>query len=84
MPTISFFSDIFFPHLRMIVDVFCEQLNAFAGSEVNDFDAVFPQPINPTAKVHGLPTTTVAIPNWRINPLQYQHGARVVAMILSR
>jgi hypothetical protein len=30
------------------------------------------------------PTTTVPMPNCRINPEQYQHGARVVAMVVSR
>ena len=30
------------------------------------------------------PTTTVPIPNWRTSPLQYQHGASVVTMIVSR
>ena len=38
----------------------------------------------PPRKFTDSPTTTVPIPNWRIKPLQYQHGARVVTMILSR
>src|SRR5215472_5928212 len=38
----------------------------------------------PPWKFTDSPTTTVPLPNWRINPLQYQQGASVVAMILSR
>src|SRR5579859_3508749 len=38
----------------------------------------------PPRKFTDSPTITVAIPNCRINPLQYQHGASVVTMILSR
>jgi hypothetical protein len=42
MRSISFFSDIFFPHLRVIVHIFREQVDAFAGSHVDHFDAVLP------------------------------------------
>ncbi len=38
----------------------------------------------PPEKFFDSPTTTVPILNWRISPLQYQQGARVVARILSR
>src|SRR5260370_3127806 len=38
----------------------------------------------PPRKFTDSPTTTVPMPNWRIRPLQYQHGASVVTMILSR
>ena len=38
----------------------------------------------PPAKLTDSPTTTVPMLNWRTSPLQYQQGARVVTMIVSR
>ena len=38
----------------------------------------------PPRNVRDSPTTTVPIPNWRIRPLQNQHGASVVEMTVSR
>ena len=31
-----------------------------------------------------LPITTFEMPNWRTRPLQYQHGDRVVTMVVPR
>ena len=38
----------------------------------------------PPRNVRDSPTTTAPIPNWRIRPLQNQHGASVVEMTVSR
>jgi hypothetical protein len=38
----------------------------------------------PPEKLTDSPTTTLGIPNWRTSPLQYQHGASVVTITVSR
>src|SRR5690349_8120001 len=39
----------------MFLYVFRQQLDAFLGLEINDFDAVFAQPIDSTVKIYRLP-----------------------------
>src|SRR5207245_2543889 len=51
----SLFSDVFLPDFGMFLYVFRQQLDAFLGLEINDFDAVFAQPIDSTLKVYRLP-----------------------------
>ncbi len=50
----SFFADIFFPHFRVLRDVFGEHLDAFVRVGVEHFGAIFAQPIDPAAEIHGL------------------------------
>lgn len=68
----SLFPDVFFPDFGMLAYIFREQIDTFAGVEVNDFDAILEQPIDSALKVHGLanddrpdaklPDQTAAIP----------------------
>ena len=38
----------------------------------------------PPEKVRASPITTREMPNWRTSPLQYQHGERVVTIVVPR
>jgi hypothetical protein len=69
---VSSLADVFVPDLRMRSDERAKQIGAFCGFQVNHLNAPVAQP-----------TTTAPIRNWTINPLQYQHGAKVVTIIVS-
>ena len=47
-------------------------------------DTVLGEPVVPPVERVGLPHDHAPIPNWRTSPLQYQHGERVVTMIVLR
>ena len=49
----------------------------------DDIYTAFSQPVDLTRKFFDTPTT-LPILNCKMSPLQYQHGASVVTMILSR
>src|SRR5262249_7565524 len=49
-----FFADVFFPDFGMLDYVFRQQLDAFLGVEVNDFDAILAQLIDSALKVYRL------------------------------
>ena len=69
----------------MLGDERLQQLGACVGVEVDDLDAARRAASRaPPWNVRDSPTTTVPIPNWRTSPLQYQHGASVVTMTVSR
>jgi len=66
----------------MFADECAEHLRAFVGVEVDDLDAVLLQPVDAAVEVDRFADDDLA--DLRISPLQYQHGARVVTIAVSR
>jgi hypothetical protein len=61
-----------------------QKFYALLRGQIHDLDAAFTKPIDAAGEGDRLTTTTFGIPNGRTSPLQYQHGASVVTITVSR
>ena len=71
-------------HLRYMLEKVRPEIRQYfleSDAEATPFSRSQPEP---PEKFTDSPTITVPMLNWRISPLQYQHGSSVVTKILSR